>query len=262
MNLLTFQVQLSERFYKMVLPTVRRNTFVKPEGKTYVDIISKAYVYSGLLLGVNRFPIISEKRMLIALFYVYSLTLNGIISYFVITMPLENNIFLPLRASRYCQYELSVLLSLFIWKRFYCFYKELANFDNEVGCRPKFLKGSIALSVLFGIISAVFAFIFPKQRTGVFLYAPFHLIATFENFYFGHLIDLLTTRMRLLNYYLEYSTSIPKTESSPKIFEFVFFEHDSRRFYFPNMGKMMELYQTIIAAHKFLVDAVKWLVSI
>lgn len=261
LSLSSFQVLFSEHFYTMALPYVRSNNFVKSEGKTYVDVISKVFVYCELLFGVNRFPIITEKRILVALLYVYSLTINVVVCYASLYTPISNNIFVTIRASRASQYEITAVLSLFVWKRFQYFYKEIENYDNEVGCRPKLLEGSVVQSISFGIITVVSTFIFPQYRSNLSLYVPFHAISALENLYFGHVIDLITTRMRLLNYYLECLTSIAKTDSSPKITEFVFFDNVSRRLDFPDMSKIMELYQIIIAAHKFLVDAIKWLVS-
>lgn len=243
----------------MVLPTVTRNNFTK--GTTSVDIISKVYVYCELLLGVNRFPLLNEERILVTLFYVYSLLLNAYVCYGAINSSFDDSVWISkisLKASRVIQYEVTAVLSLFIWKRFHRFYKEIENFDNVVRCRPKFANRSIILLLSFGILVVLTFFLLPNYRIESL---PLHLITTCESIFFGHLIDLIMTRMRLLNYYLERSTSIPKTDSSPKITEFWFFDIDSQRFYFPNMDKMMDFYQIIINAHKFLVDAVKWQVS-
>lgn len=242
----------------MVLPTVIRNNFVKQQGKTYVDIVSKVFVSCELLLGVNRFPLITDKLIFLVLFYVYTLLLNGYVCCDIINRPFVNINILMLRMSRLVQYEFSAILSLFIWKRFHRFYKEIAKFDNEVGCRPKLTNRSKKLLVAFGILNAI-SFVFLPSYTLVTV--PLNLTSTFGYFFFSHLIDLVITRMRLLNYYLECLTSIAKTDSSPKITEFVLFENDSRRFYYPNMDKMMDLYQIIINIHKILVDAVKWQVS-
>lgn len=241
----------------MVLPTVIRNNFVKSEGKTNVDFVSKVFVYCELFLGVNYFPIISDNLVLIALFYVYSLLLSAYICYETMNSSFENINIVLIRASKTIQYEFSVILSLFIWKRFHRFYREIEKFDNEVRCRPKLTNRTKKL-LLFGIVVVVLFIYLPNFHITA---VPLNLISTFEYFYFGHLIHHLITRMRLLNYYLECSTSIVKTDSSPKITEFVIFENDSRRFYFPDMDKMMDLYEIIINAHKFLVDAVKWQVS-
>lgn len=239
----------------MVLPTVRRNTFVKLEEKIYVDNVSKVFVYCELLLGVNRLPVITSKRILIALFYVYSLFVNVLLCYAAMDFKFGNNRTVVIRATRAIQYEISVVLSLFTWKTFRCFYKEIEKFDNEAGCRPKFSRTSLKLLVLFGIVALISLYLLPFDRAYII---PLHIVSTCEHFYFSYLVDLIITRMRLLNYYLECATSNATTNSSPKITEFSFFENDSRRFYFPNMGEMMELYQIIINAHKFLVDAVKW----
>lgn len=234
---------------------MKKNTFVKSEEKTNVDIVIKAFVYCELLLGVNRIPIISKKRILIALFYVYSLTVNVLICYVTFNIILVNHLADAIRILRVFQYEISAVLNMLTWKRFHCFFNEIEKFDFEVGCRSKISKTSIKLSVSFGIIIAL-CFCVLTYIMGI-LIVPLHLIITFEYFYFSYLIELMIVRMRLLNYYMECLTSTPKTDSRPKITEFVFF--DSPRF--PNMGKMMEVYQIIINAHMFFMDAVKWLVS-
>lgn len=244
----------------MDLPIVTRNNFVKAKGKIYIDIVSKVFIYFELLLGLNRFPVVSESRVLAALFYMYSLIVNVSVCYFAFLFPATNNLVEIIRMSRLLEYEIAAILNMFIWKRFHSFYKEIASFDCEVGCRPKITISLMKL--LFSLGLCVYTTICVSFLSHYRLYViPGHVIVACEHFYFGYLINLITTRMRFLNYHLECSTSIAKTDSSPNVTEFAFFGNDSRQFCFPNICKMMELYQIIIKAHEFLVDAVKWLVS-
>lgn len=241
----------------MILPTVKRNTYVKSEGKIYVDIVSKVYIYCQLALGVNRYPIIGDKRIFIALFYVYSIAMNIFVCYSSFITPYVNNLLVPVRTSRLILYELTFVVSLIQWKRYHYFYKEIEKFDDEVGCRPKFTRKSMIQMILFGILTLVICVLFPQYNNfSVVLY----ITSSLDYFYFSHLISLISTRVRLLNYYLECFNSMAKTDSSPDVSEFAFFEHYSCS-NVPNMVKIMDLYQMIIIAHKYLVDAVKWLVS-
>lgn len=240
----------------MILPTVKRNTFVEPEGKTYVDILSKVFVYSQLFLGVNRVPIICDKKCFFPLFCIYALIMNVFVCYTTLDRQFLDNLLVPVRCSRVFQYLISAVFSYFVCKRFRCYYKEIERFDNEVRCRPKYSSQSIKLIVAFLLLSVLTYFIMPEHHAYAII---LHSITALDYFYFGHLINFITTRMRLLNYYLECSNSIAKTESSPDVSEFSFFEHGSHRF--PSMCEILNLYQMMITAHKCLVDAVKWLVS-
>lgn len=246
-------------------PTVRINTFVQPTVKPFVDSITKAYIIGELFLGVNRLSILTDKSTYIIPSLVYSgVTLCGILYVFVSYTDIY--ILNAYLAVKILIYVICIILSIILSKRMHYFYDELYNFDMEVGCRPKFVRASIRnLIIAYGVIAYILTLLFYSYQNNnlanlmVYVF-PAHITQTLEVHYYGHLLNLLTPRLRVINHYMDISLT-PKITAKESIFkELTFFKNENKR-KDCEMKKIMDLYYIIDQSYNYLNEAIKWQVK-
>jgi hypothetical protein len=244
----------------MTSPSVKVNTLFKQNERPFIDGFSKFFVTLECFLGLNRLPLLINKwRFIVTTIVVlYSIFVIFLLIYitrlhFVITFLMIVN---------FTKYIFCICFSFVTWKRMEKFYCELSRFDTEIGCRPKTAGDSIRNAVASGLFN-IFIIIFDglcyyyNRFFDVFItIIPLHLIHSLEMFFYGHLLSLITPRLRLINYYVESALSVGKDITQPKINKLAFFKHKNSKNY--EMTKLMDMYHIVIKAYDSLIDALKW----
>ncbi|XP_053610568.1 uncharacterized protein LOC128675289 [Plodia interpunctella] len=242
--------------------TVRVNTLMQCKEKPYTDPITKFYIVIESIIALNRLPLIFTKYVStyfpIAMIYSLIVICGLCYSYYGTHLNTENGA----TSMNHWEYMFCVGFGIATWKRLQRYYIELNKFDVEVGCRPKITTMSVRNTVI-NIITLFFVTVFyvtsyyvDTLQTLWFHMLPVHYIHSLELHYYGHLLSLLATRLRLINYYTESSLSDIKMTTRPKVEEFVYFKY--KNVTNGEMKKLMDLYHSIIMAYDFLVDAIKW----
>ncbi|KAG6443330.1 hypothetical protein O3G_MSEX002746 [Manduca sexta] len=245
----------------MTLPTVRINTFIQTKSKPFVDILSKIYMIGGLLIGINRIPILTGNYILIVLSIFYSL--SGVSAILYITFS-KNNFFMGLiLCLNVLSYVFCALYNLFSYKRMCRYYNEINKFDMEVGCRPKADPLSIRCYVQACVLTVYIIVLFfipyglPTLTQYLFHIIPVHVAVSWELHYYGHAISLLLPRLRLINYYMQLSLTTSKDIKKTVSSKYVFFKKCNDNLN-SQMKKIMDLYYIAFQANNYLIAAVKW----
>lgn len=245
-------------------PSVRLNTFVKENENIYIDPISKIFVLSEAIFGYFRLPLVRNRKMLYySIAVLYSICLNATLLYLVISHMNGNNL---LVVNQMVQYSLCSMLSVFCMKRLLLFYKTLNRFDSEVGYRPKAPKHSVQNLVQM-IVTVVLIIILTILSPGVMvsLIPPmfivvFNVACALEVDYYGHLLNLIVPRIKLINYFIETTLSSSRSETCTLMKEFIPLKQTGDKKLY-NMRKLMDLYHIIVDAYDSLIDAIKWQVG-
>lgn len=238
--------------------TVRVNTFVN---NSSVDILSKIIIFTELALGLNRFSVLGkQKSIFVILTFVYAVLFKCVIV--LITCLFDIRVFNShLCIIKLVQYSFLCIFSQVATKRLRCYYDELEKFDTEVGCKPKTTWSSIRIVAQLGlVIIYIVAMLYIHPRIGVSILVPLQFINSIENHYYGHLLNLLIPRIRLINFNLESSLSNDKILKSSDENEFIFYGKITTECR-GRMSKFMDLYHVIIRAHSLLIHAIKWQVK-
>lgn len=254
----------------MSSPSVRVNTYVEENDKIYIDPISKVFIISEAVLGFFRLPLIRNRKLfyyLLAVFY--TVTLNVVLFYFTYVYLQMHSVSVMLVAHM-SQYIFCSVSGFICIKRLQLYYSTLNRFDIDVGCRPKIAQHSLQnlAQMVLTIIMYLVLFIVPKQL-GVAKNTPehflvFHISYTLEVDFYGHLLNLLVPRLKLINHYVQSSLSNVKSEPSSLMKEFVSLKRSnaSAEIGQCHMRKLMDLYHIMVEAYDFLIDAIKWQVKI
>lgn len=248
----------------MSRPTVRVNTFVKENEKPQVDPISKMFILLETMLGLDRLPLMGRGKFVhVFTTFIIFLIINTTIFYMNLHQMSQVVIFTPVMQNIICS-----LLSYVRCKWMQSFYSELWKFDAEAGCTPKVSLAGIR-NIVLGLLSCIFvillflvpALILFDDPTPIFL-IPFYLVYVLEVYYFGHLLNLLTPRLKLINYYIESALSSAKLEPSPILKEFTYFKsYDPKITQSCGMRTLMDFYQIVVEAYDCLIEGIKWQVK-
>lgn len=248
----------------MPSPAVRVNTFVQGNVTVYIDPISKIFIISEAVFGYFRLPLIRNRKLHYMLAVFYSLVLNGTL-FMLIFVYIDLDALNVMMICHIFQYIFCSLFGFLCVKKLQLYYSTLHRFDMEVGCRPKVSQNSLqnlAQAVLTVILYCLL-FIVPKylHKTNEQLYQflIMHIASSIETSYYGHLLNILVPRLKLINYYIESSLSSVKSESSSLMKEFVSLKRSSNAdLAHYRMKMLMDLYHIMVEAYDFLIDAIKW----
>ncbi|XP_061719300.1 uncharacterized protein LOC133526626 [Cydia pomonella] len=247
----------------MASPTILLNNLVKEEGNCYIDVVSKAYLWMEVLLGLNRLVLsLKIKPIFVLLASAYSIFCCAIVFYDVF-------FFYPLFIDHLdigldsMHYLFGVILSSIVWKRLQHYYLKLQDFDTTIGCRPKISSSSVknlismCIAVSLSILVVPYEWYIFDKLAGSLMLLPVRLLFLIDIHFYGHLLSLLVPRLRLINYYMKMSLSHHNKVVAPKIdeltFKSVILESQNCQ-----MKKLMDLYCMIINAYDILIDAIKW----
>lgn len=249
----------------MMYSNVRVNTFIekKTQKKKFIDRLSKCYIVLGIMLGLNRVPVMLNKgKYVLTIFVVvYSVFLMA-----VINQKLDEDFKTKYRGIvvNDAEYIFCVLFSLIFWKRMERYYNELNKFDVEIGCTSK----NVSLSTKNFIFIIVFSISFTSFYilTYVWRYLgretldahmlPVILLHFLELSYYGHLLSLLVPRLRLVNFFIAKELSTENSIKWPDIQELDSSSTNVNQN--TDMERLMDLYNITIKAHDFLNEAIKW----
>lgn len=250
----------------MTSPNVMMNPFFQQNQKPFVDPVSKVYIGVNVILGLNRLPAILNKGKYIftSLAVLYSIFLSYALinSMYLYMQDVGDSI--PL-IMNFTEYIFCVTYSFISWKRIERYYDELNTFDVEIGCRPKVTIQAVTnliLTMVFCVILPLVVLLSAKfgggQDIKIYVIPLFllHFLELLELHYYGHLLDLLVSRLRLISYFVEITLSHEKIADCPNIDEFVSFKGKYMKNTTPK--KLMDLYHITIKAYDFLNDAIKW----
>lgn len=248
-------------------PPVQYNTYVQSHKSLYIDKVSRGYLICEMIFGLNRVPVFSKVSLVfILLASAYSILIpTGIILY--VTLFDKVNSSYPVAGVMHIAKLVFIIAYDFISsKRMLIYYCELNKFDTKTGCRPYTSNASIKSLVLLVVISVLITLLYflthvmPQVRKYNMIVLPMHIVDLFEIHYFGHLMNLLTPRMQLINQFVELSLSNTKENTGINNKVFKILKSDSVKSNH-EMKNLMDLYHTIIKAYDFLMEATKWQVS-
>ncbi|CAK1586962.1 unnamed protein product [Parnassius mnemosyne] len=255
----------------MSIPNVRVNNFVIEKHTLPIDIISKVYIICEWILGVNRLPVIFNMKSILynVLTLAFSLVFNVLTFFYIFTSN-------PKRLSNFVvrlslmEYFICSFLGFLTWKSIKSFYSELHKFDKDIGVNWNFITYNSKCNFMQTIGTLVYLFIItmlPYQIDGLIKFWSEILTITcthvLENYFYGHLLSLLVSRLRLIRILLLSSFTTKEEEEINSVSEK---DHNS---YFKNiislnaskskveMKKLMQLYNNIIEAYDLLNKAIK-----
>lgn len=237
-------------------PELRVNTLMVAD----LDPISKVFIRVEALFGLNRLPLIQElswaKKTPMVVYNIVLMT-TVITSAFVFLS--HSKVQSPLDL---IEYIFCMIFSYITRKRLGCYFDEINRFDILVGCKPKtaeFLKRNILLHGIFLIVAVSVVFVvFVSQYMAVqlLMVRTSHVV---ELYFYGHLFSLINPRLGLISFHMESSLS-NKDGKAKSAKRFCYYYSNTLRI--KEIDRLMELYQIIINAHDFLINAIEWQVSL
>lgn len=246
---------------------VQYNTFLQFNTRPYIDRLSKVYLTCEMILGLNRLPVLGNMSFICILLAVaYSSLVQVFVILYILILENVKASYLFSISTNVSHFGLTIVYSFISWKRMYLYYCELNKFDMKVGCRPYSPKGSIKNFVLLVAIAGLVALLYlsthlvPQMRKYLPLTLLIHTLDVLEIHYFGHLLNLLIPRMRLINHFMELSLTNTKETSSLRFKEFKLLKRGLTKSNC-EMKKVMDLYHTLIKAYDLLMEAIKWQVT-
>ncbi|KOB67915.1 Uncharacterized protein OBRU01_19096 [Operophtera brumata] len=238
----------------MSSPSVRVNTFVEENDEIYVDPISKIFIISEAAFGFFRLPLIRNRKLfyyVLAVFYTVSL--YAVFIYFTYVY-LQGHPVSFMMVVHMSQYVFCSVFGFICIKRMERYYSTLNRFDKDVGCRPKVVQHSLQnlAQTILTVIMYFVLFIVPTEL-GIAKNTPHHFLVlhisyTIEIDFYGHLLNLLVPRLKLINYYIQSSLSNVKSEPSTLMNEFVSIKGSIASADMSNtrMRKLMDLYHIML----------------
>lgn len=250
----------------MTPPTVLVNTYIQVSSKPKIDFVSKMFIILEIPVGIVRLPLLGNLLLLTIICELYALGIVGFISYIMNNREtsLMNSI---ASGSTLTQYAFLVTFNLIYIKKLQRYFDELNVFDKEVCCTPKIGKGTIRNIVYTGLILLYMYAVhgtpyiiesLPSLELEYIFCLTCHVL---EVHFIGHLLSLIIPRLRLINYYMELSLTNVKLAKTTSATEFGF-QNDCGNKALCEMEKLMNLYHTVIKAYTYLMEAIKWQVTV
>nr|WCC57780.1 gustatory receptor 15 [Papilio glaucus] len=254
----------------MSVPNVRVDNYVEDKSKSRLDFLSKTYIVSGWLIGINRLPIIYKTKGICKIFTLgYPLIVNCTLLASVLTNHLQNLKDIVTTANL-IQYFVCSIVGFFSQGQLIFIYNNLYKFDEEI--RSKWYLSNSSkhnfLHISCMLISFLLFNILCRKIEGMIhllpeLY-PILLNHMIEFYYYAHLLSLLELRLRTIRILL--LSSFPITGKELNAFSEKQFINDEDKNVINlrnnnsnvEMKKLMKMYTQIIETYDYLNDAVKW----
>lgn len=177
----------------------RRNVDEETNG-IKIDLISKCYIITELLLGTFRLNYLDmKKKCYVIPLYCYNLLLFMVILYNII-IKYESTIFSNLILLDWFQYLICTVISISTSKKLRKFYKTLNKFDQEVGFVAKTSKESLytIIQLIMTVIKSFTLYFASQNLIEVHNFFNVLIIALVELHYQGHLFSLLIQRIKAM----------------------------------------------------------------
>lgn len=231
-------------------PKVRVNNYTKNKNIP-IDVLSKIFIIFEFFIGLNRIDVFCIKRVIFKkLSCLYSVSIIGLVCYYIFYS--KGN---PASKSmKLTQYVIYTIFGFATRKKLEQFYKELKNFDKEIGTTPKITPGCLknVLQTAFIVAFALVAI----HGEGLIQCAVLYMIHVLENQYYGHLLLLLIQRLRLINFCVKSSLYNTKMDKLTELENYPENDHEIK------MIKVMDFYCIIVNAYDLLKGAIKCQVKI
>nr|WCC57940.1 gustatory receptor 15 [Papilio polytes] len=254
----------------MSAPTVRVNNYVENTTKSRYDVLSKIYIISEWLIGINRLPIICKTKRICKILTVgYPLIVNCILLATLLRI-YPNSLSKSLTFGNILQYFICSIKGNISLGQLRNFYDKLFIFDEEI--RSKWLLSNssknnflqISFMVIFFIIFNVLS-----RREEDMAYLPSELYPVIlthmiEFYYYGHLLSLLELRLRTIRILLLSSFPLPgkdirnfseKQYIDDKDINVINLRNNNSKV---EIKKLMKMYKHIIEIYDSLNVAIKW----
>lgn len=258
----------------MSAPTVRVNNYVENTTKSRYDVLSKIYIISEWLIGINRLPIIYKTKRICKILTVgYPLIVNCILLATLLRI-YPNSLSKSLNFGNILQYFICSIKGNFSWGQLRNFYDKLFIFDEEIRSKWHLSNSSknnflqITFMVIFFIIFNVLS---RREEDMAHLPSslyPVILTHMIEFYYYGHLLSLLELRLRTIRILLLSSFPIPgkditnfseKQYIDDKDINVINLRNNNSKV---EIKKLMKMYKHIIEIYDSLNVAIKWQVKI
>nr|WCC57880.1 gustatory receptor 15 [Papilio memnon] len=254
----------------MFAPTVRVNNYVENTTKSRYDVLSKIYIISGWLIGINRLPIIYKTKRICKIFTLgYPLILNCVLLAALLRI-YPNSLKKIMTFGNIIQYFICSIKGSFSLGKLRNFYDKLFVFDEEIRSKWHLSNSSknnflqISFMVIFFIIFNVLS---RKDDDMAHLSPtlyPVILTHMVEFYYYGHLLSLLELRLRTIRILLLSSFPIPgkditnfseKQYVDDKDVNIINLRNNNSNM---EIKKLMQMYKHIIEIYDALNVAIKW----
>lgn len=234
----------------MAAPKLRINNYTENKNIS-MDILSRIFITSEFLIGLNRVNVLGIKNLLLYnLACLYSAFTTALVSYFIY----YSKGYSTTKCMKLIPYGIYIVFGFTTRKKLEQFYNELRNFDTEVGSVSKITRGCLSNILQTAFIMAFTLFTIHEED--LIQFAILYLIHILENQYYGHLLHLLIQRLRLINWCVK--TSLINTDMD-QLTEVEKFTVDGREI---KMSKLMDFYCIIVNAYDLLTNAIKCQVNL
>lgn len=254
-------------------PVPRINTFMNVTGKPNVDTISKIFITVESLLGVNRLHILGlTKNKYTILMFGVTMSIFAL-EIFYYTSELQQVYFNYYYLTfDFITFFMCSTLAFIFKNKLINFYNELHKFDEDVGFEANKTENRRNIQNISQIVIAIVLCLtlYLVSDLGntieLLMLLPVKVQLCIELHYYGHLLILITPRIKVLANYIRFSypnkdnselEEIGKTEKN-----FQIFNSQIKNFSKIEIKKLINLYNRIIIAFDFLYESIKWQVCI
>nr|WCC58000.1 gustatory receptor 15 [Papilio xuthus] len=254
----------------MSAPTVRVDNYVQNKYKSRFDLLSKIYLVSEWLIGINRLPIIYKtKRICQILILGYPLILNISLLVSVFTIH-PYGLGDMIAMSNLIQYFICSIKGYFSRGQLKHFYDMLFKFDEKIKSKWHISNSSKKnfLQICFMVICFfIFNIVSKKAEKMTELLPELHPVLLnhmIEFYYYGHLLSLLELRLRAIRILLLSSFPVhgkdiknfsEKQSIDDEDINVINLRKDNSNM---EIKKLMQLYKHIIETYDSLNIAIKW----
>lgn len=254
-------------------PIPRINTFMNVTGKPNIDTISKFFIIVESLLGVNRLHILGLTKNKYTIF-MFGVTMSIFaIEVFCYISNLHQVYFNPYYLIfDFITFFMCSTLAFIFKKKLINFYNELHKFDEDIGFEAnktenrKNIQNISQMVIAIVLCLALYLASDLVNSIELLMILSVKIQQCIELHYYGHLLILITPRIKLLTNYIRFSypnkenielEGIGKTAK-----KFQIFNSQIKNFSKIEIKKLINLYNRIIIAFDFLYESMKWQVCI
>lgn len=251
----------------MSRPDIRHNTFFQKKKYSIYDTITKNYFRFAIVIGIDRLSNSEDfKAIHKCIIRLYVIVFNITIMFILIYIKGEHDI--P-SYTHFIEHAICAFLTILLQERLRLYFLELKKFDETMNIKSLVITRQNKITICgFAVMTALvigfYCIPFGEYPIVDLLTLPIYLGRMLELLFYGHLMNLICQRIKLINTHLE-TSSFSNANFKHEILDLTKAKNTEHFKLYKNyryeIKKLIDVYRIIVRAISILNRSIKWQVS-